>query len=207
MNYVSRGKSPRIHPEARVAHSAVISGDVEIGPNCYIGHHAVIVDEGGPIRIGAHCVVMDSAVIRGVPNLDTVLGDHVLVGPRAHLVGCRVDSDVFLATGATVFSGAHLGEGAEVRINGVVHLRTTLPAHATVPIGWVAVGTPARILPAEQHDDIWAIQKPLDFPRFVFGMERPPAGVSMMAELMPRYARSLRACHADDHLVCDEQAG
>jgi hypothetical protein len=32
-----------------------------------------------------------------------------------------------------------------------------------VPIGWIAVGTPAHILPAERHDEIWAIQRDLDF--------------------------------------------
>ena len=40
-----------------------------------------------------------------------------------------------------------------------------LPAGATVPIGWIAVGDPAEILPPDQHERVWAIQKPLDFPR------------------------------------------
>lgn len=193
--------SPRVHPTARVASTAVISGDVEIGPNCSIGHGAVLVAEGGPIRIGAHCVIMDTAVIRGVPGQAMRLGDHVLVGPRACLIGCTVEDEVFVATGASVFNGAVLGRGCEVRINAVVHLRTVLEADATVPIGWVAVGAPARILPASDHEGIWAIQKSLDFPKYVFNTERPAPGESMMQKVMPRYAQALRRLHADDHAV------
>jgi len=43
-----------------------------------------------------------------------------------------------------------------------------------VPIGWVAVGDPAHILPPDQHDAIWAIQKPLDFPATAYGLSRSP---------------------------------
>ena len=87
---------------------------------------------------------------------------------------------------------------AEVRINGIVHLRTVLPVDAVVPLGWVAVGDPARILPPDRHDEIWAIQQALDFPGYVFGVERPPPGGSFMPEVMPRYAAFLRRAHAAD---------
>jgi hypothetical protein len=40
-----------------------------------------------------------------------------------------------------------------------VHLRTVLPEGATVPLGWIAVGDPAEILPPYEHERIWAIQK------------------------------------------------
>ncbi|MDM0078586.1 gamma carbonic anhydrase family protein [Variovorax sp. J2P1-59] len=197
----SNNFSPMIHPTTRIASSAVISGDVEIGPNCSVGHGAVVVAEGGPIRIGANCVIMDTAVIRGVPDQVMRLGDHVLVGPRACLVGCTVEDEVFIATGASVFNGAVLGRGSEVRINAVVHLRTALEAGATVPIGWVAVGAPARFLPASDHEGIWAIQKTLDFPKYVFNTTRPAPGDSMMQNLMPRYTKALLRMHAHDHVA------
>ena len=102
-----------------------------------------------------------------------------------------------LATGATVFNGAVVGEGAEVRINGTVHLLTELPPFATVPIGWVAVGRPAEILPPGDHDRIWALQEPLNFPKEVFGLERPPPGTSKMPALAEAYTRYLSR-HDDD---------
>jgi hypothetical protein len=107
------------------------------------------------------------------------------------LTGCTVQDNAFLATGATVFNGARIGARSEVRINGVVHLGTVLPADAVVPIGWIAVGDPAEILPPENHDRIWAIQEPLDFPRTVFGLERAPAAETIMPELTRRYSKAL----------------
>lgn len=201
MHIRSDGASPQIDPSAQVAPSAVVSGDVHVGPRCRIGHGAVVVAEGGPVRLGADCVVMETAVIRGVPGQQMTLGDRVLVGPRAYLVGCTVEDDVFLATGATVFNGARIGAGSQVRINGLVHLRSVLPPRSMVPIGWVAVGDPVQILPASDHDAIWAVQQTLDFPGYVFGQARPAPGESMMPALMPRYAAALRRRHAEDEVV------
>jgi carbonic anhydrase/acetyltransferase-like protein (isoleucine patch superfamily) len=128
-----RGKCPDIHESAYVAPNAVVCGDVTIGENSRILFGAVLVAEGGPVVVGSHCIIMENAVIRGTPRHPTRLGDHVLVGPRAYLTGCIVEDCAFLATGATVFNGARIGPRAEVRINGLVHLRTVLPADAVVP--------------------------------------------------------------------------
>lgn len=193
-----QGLQPRIAPSSRVAPNATICGDVTIGENCSIGFGVVITAESGPVHIGSNCVIMDTAVIRGVRGVGMSIGDNVLIGPRAYLTGCVVSDEVFLATGVSVFNGARIGARAEVRINGVVHLRTVLPEGATVPIGWVAVGDPARILPPGSHDEIWSVQKPLDFPRFVFGMDRPAEGESIMPQAMPRYASALARRHGGD---------
>jgi len=173
---------------------------VTIGPNCSIGFGAVLTAESGAITIDANCVIMDTAVIRGVRGNPVRLGDNVLVGPRAYLTGCEVAENAFLATGATIFNGARVGPRAEVRINGIVHLRTVLPADAVVPLGWIAVGDPAEILPPSEHERIWAIQKELDFPRYVFGVERAQPGRSIHPVVMPRYAKRLRG-HIEDQLL------
>lgn len=192
------GKEPRLATTARIAPNAVVCGDVTVGENCSIGFGCVVTAESGPVHIGSNCVIMDTAVLRGVRHHPLSLGDNVLVGPRAYLAGCTIEDDVFLATGSTVFNAAHIGRGSEVRVNGVVHLRTMLPPDSLVPIGWIAVGDPAEILPPSEHERIWALQKPLDFPRFVFGVDRPPPGQSMMPDVMPRYAARLRRHDQDD---------
>jgi carbonic anhydrase/acetyltransferase-like protein (isoleucine patch superfamily) len=200
MLYTHDGKRPRIDASSRVAPNAVICGDVTIGPNCSIGFGAVLTAESGSITIGANCVIMDTAVIRGVRGNPVRLGDNVLVGPRAYLTGCEVAENAFLATGATVFNGARVGPRVEVRINGIVHLRTVLPTDAVVPLGWIAVGEPAEILPPSEHERIWAIQKELDFPNYVFGVERAQPGQSIHPVVMPRYAKRLRS-HIEDQLL------
>jgi hypothetical protein len=79
-----------------------------------------------------------------------------------------------------------------------VHLRTRLEPGATVPIGWVAVGDPARILPADRHDEIWAVQAPLDFPNWVYGLDRDTP--DLMVQVTRRLSGLLGA-HADDVVV------
>lgn len=195
-----QGKRPHVHESAYVAPTAAICGDVTIGENCQILFGAVLVAEGGPVVIGEHCIIMEHAVLRGTPRYPTHLGDHVLVGPHTYLTGCTLEDNVFIATGATIFNGARIGTRAEVRINGLVHLKTTLPADAVVPIGWIAIGDPAEILPPGDHERIWATQEPLDFPRTIFGLERPPAGETIMPELTRRYGRALGS-HKGDQIL------
>jgi carbonic anhydrase/acetyltransferase-like protein (isoleucine patch superfamily) len=194
------GKRPQIHESAYVAPTATICGDVTIGEDCRILFGAVIVAEGGPVEIGRQCIVMENAVIRGTARHPTRIGDHVLIGPNAHLTGCTVEDSVFIATGASIFNGARLGTCSEVRINGIVHINTVLAAGATVPIGWIAVGDPAEILPPNEHDRIWAIQQTLNFPLTVFGIERAPTGQSIMPEMTRRYARALGK-HRQDQVI------
>ncbi|HEX9768218.1 MAG TPA: gamma carbonic anhydrase family protein [Kiloniellales bacterium] len=194
------GKRPRIHPTARIAPTAVICGDVTIAAETSVGFGAVVTAESGPVTLGASCIIMENAVIRGTRRHPVTIGDHVLVGPHAMLSGCRVDECAFLATGCAIFNGAEIGARAEVRIHGTVHLATRLPADGLVPIGWVAVGDPAEILPPERHDEIWKRQEPLDFPKTVFGLERAPPGSTNMPEMTRRYLGQLQR-HRGDRIV------
>ena len=97
--------------------------------------------------------------------------------------------------GTRVFNGARIGERSEVRIGAIVHLRTVLPPESVVPIGWVAVGDPAQMLSPDRHEEIWALQKDLDFPGYVFGLDRETP--DLMIQLTERYGAAL-ARHAAD---------
>jgi carbonic anhydrase/acetyltransferase-like protein (isoleucine patch superfamily) len=193
------GRRPEIAESAYVAPTAVVSGEVTAGPDCRILFGAVLTADGGPVRLGERCIVMENAVIRGREGHPASLGDHVIVGPHAHLNGADVEDDVFLATGASVFPGARIGTRSEVRIGAVVHVNSALPADSMVPIGWVAVGDPAQAFPPEGHEEIWAIQRDLDFPGTVFGLERPEEGSlqSLHPEITRRYA-DLFGRHGED---------
>jgi carbonic anhydrase/acetyltransferase-like protein (isoleucine patch superfamily) len=182
MIFRHEGKTPRIAQSAFVAPNAVICGDVTIGENCRIMFGAQVIAEGGAISIGNECIIMENAVLRSNTRHSLSLGNNCLVGPNAHVVGCSIEDEVFIATGATLFHGAKVGHGCEVRVNAVVHLKTNLPAGATVPIGWIAVGDPVSILPPDQHEEIWAIQKPLNFPLAVYGIDRSEADMAMITQ-------------------------
>ncbi|MFB6609154.1 gamma carbonic anhydrase family protein [Agromyces sp. NPDC056379] len=191
-----RGRRPVVHPTATIAPTAVLSGDVSVGAGTRVLHGAVLSAEDGSIRVGAECVVMEHALVRGRADHPITIGDHVLIGPHAHVNGATIDDEVFIATGASIFPGAVLGRGAEVRINGVVQVNTVLDAGAMVPIAWVAVGSPAEILPPERHDEIWAIQRGLNFVGTVYGNPSPAS----MREIMSRQS-AFYAAHGDDIVI------
>jgi carbonic anhydrase/acetyltransferase-like protein (isoleucine patch superfamily) len=191
------GKTPKIDPSAYIAPTATVCGDVTIGPNCRVMHGAAVIAEGGQINIGAQGIIFENAVVRSNIRHSATIGDYCLIGPNAHVVGCTVEDEVFIATGAAIFHGARLCEASQVRINGVVHIKSRLEAGVVVPIGWVAVGDPAQIFSPDRHDEIWAIQKPLNFPLTVYGYEREDAS---MQKITGRLAEAL-ASHRDDSIV------
>lgn len=192
-------KHPEIDPSAWIAPDATICGDVAVGPGARVLHGARIVGEaGGRIAIGRDVIIMENAVIRAGPRHPCTIGDHCLIGPNAHVTGAVIEDEVFVATGAAVFHGAVLGHGSEIRINATVHLRTRLDPGSTVPIGWVAVGEPALILPPDRHDEIWAAQRPLDFPGWVYGLDR--ATPNLMRQVTGRLSAALGA-HARDTVI------
>src|SRR5215467_11133689 len=104
-----RLKIPQVSESAYIAPTAVLAGDVTVGPHSRVLFGAVITAEGGPVEIGRNCVVMENAVIRGVPGQQTRIGDDVLVGPHTHLTGCVIEGGSRIATGAIVFNGARVG--------------------------------------------------------------------------------------------------
>ena len=191
------GASPRIDPSAYIAPNAVICGNVSVAAGCRIMFGAQVIAESGSINIGRDCIVMENAVLRSAERHPLEIGNNCLVGPNAHVVGCSVEDEVFIATGAAVFHSAKLGKGSEVRINAVVHIKSELSAGETVPIGWVAVGAPARILAPAEHEKIWALQKPLDFPMSVYGLQRSEAS---MEKITQRLSGALGS-HVDDGIV------
>ena len=191
-----RGAAPTIDLTAYVAPTAVVCGDVHVGPEARILFGAVVSAEDGRVEIGSRCVVMENALLRARRAHPVRIEDDVLIGPHAHVNGDAIGAGAFIATGAALFPGARIGAGAEVRINGVVHVNSALPEGGLVPIGWIAVGDPATVLPPERHDEIWAIQEPLDFPGTVYGLSRS----AQARERMERQAAWF-AAHRDDREV------
>ena len=172
-------RRPQVAPTAYVAPNAVVAGDVVVGEDCRILFGAVVTAEGGRVELGEQVIVMEQAVVRGREGHPARIGRHSLIGPHAHKDG--------------------LGVGAEVRINGVVHVNSVLGDGAMVPIGWVAVGNPAQILPPAEHEAIWQLQRELDFVGTLYGIE-PTSPAESMAEITGGYAE-LFGRHRHDRII------
>ncbi len=193
--------TPSVHPDAYVAPTAVLSGQVHVGPGSCILHGAVLTADGGPVEVGANCVVMEHAVLRGTQRHPLAVGDYVLAGPHSYLTGCRIGDEVFIATGAMIFNGATMGRASSVALGGAVHIACVVPPATRIPIGWVAVGDPARLYPPGEVEQIRAgIEETGGFFPFVFGTNPTAPRPQQMRTALDRYARAL-ARRRDDEVI------
>jgi carbonic anhydrase/acetyltransferase-like protein (isoleucine patch superfamily) len=198
-----RGTRPTIDPTAWVAPNAVITGAVTIGPQTRVLYGAVLKADGRvPLIVGAECVIMECAVLRAAGRYPLTLGDRVLVGPHAHLSGCTIGSRSFIATGAMVFNGAHLGEACTVALGAKVHIDTELAEQTFIPMGFIAYGRPGYLYPPDQAPQVHEQLSRLGFMRYVFGVDvEGKTRAEIMDEVMSKYTRSLAEHRADRVLV------
>ncbi|MFD3308339.1 gamma carbonic anhydrase family protein [Streptomyces sp. NPDC058694] len=194
-----RGQRPVVPASAYVAPTAVLCGAVVLGEGARVLHGAVLTAEDGEVRTGENVVVMENALVRGRRRHPALIGNAVLIGPHAHVNGARIEDEVFVATGASVFPGAVAGAGSELRINSVLQTNSILPPGSVVPIGWIAAGAPeAQLFAPDRHDELWEVQRELDFPGTVYGV---PRGTSMR-DIMAGQADHF-AAHLDDRVLDD----
>ena len=177
-----------IDETAWVAPTAVVTGDVTLGPGVRVLHGAVLNGDQGPVALGENVLVMENAVLRDREQHPLTVGHSVLVGPHAHLNGTQVGDEVFIATGVSMFAGSVAGARCELRINSVLHVNSVLAPDTVVPIGWIAAGDPARLFSPDQHDALWLVQEQLDFPMTMYGVARGTSMREIMKRQSARYA-------------------
>jgi gamma-carbonic anhydrase len=191
-----RGERPVIPESAYVAPSAVLCGAVTLGERARVLHGAVLTAEDGEILIGDDVVIMENGLLRGRSRHPVTVGNAVLIGPHAHVNGATIEDEVFVATGASLFPGSVAGRGAELRINSVLHVNSRLAAESIIPIGWIAVGDPARLFSPDRHEEIWQLQVELDFPGTVYGVPRGTPLRTIMAKQTEFFG-----AHRDDQII------
>ena len=136
-----RGASPAIDPSAYVVTSAVVIGDVTIGPEASVWFHAVVRGDIFPVRIGARTNVQDNATLHvSGGRAATTVGDDVTVGHGAILHGCTIGSRILIGMGAIVLDGAEIGEGCLIGAGALVTPGTRIPA------GQLVLGSPAKAI-------------------------------------------------------------
>jgi gamma-carbonic anhydrase len=75
-----RGTRPTVAATAYVAPTAVVGGDVHVGPGARILFGAVLTAEDGRVDVGRNCVVMENALVRGRDGHPAWLGEDVVPG-------------------------------------------------------------------------------------------------------------------------------
>lgn len=139
---------PRIHPQAWLAPSSVVVGDVTIGADSSIWYGAVVRGDVEAVRIGRGTNLQDGSVVHvTAERFPSVIGDDVTVGHRSVVHGCVVEDGALIGIGAIVLDGAHVGEGAVVGAGALV------PPGARIEAGMMALGLPARVVRAVEEEE------------------------------------------------------
>ncbi len=146
--YAIEGVIPVVDPSAYVHPTAVLIGDVHVGPNCYVGPLASLRGDFGRIVLHAGANVQDNCVMHGFPQHDTVVEENGHIGHGAVLHSCIVRRDALVGMNAVVMDEAEVGEQA------VVAACAFVPAGMRVAPRTLVAGVPAKLLRSLRDEEI-----------------------------------------------------
>jgi carbonic anhydrase/acetyltransferase-like protein (isoleucine patch superfamily) len=150
--YAYRGKRPRVAPDAWVAPTASVIGDVEIASGASVWFGATVRGDMSYVRIGPRTSVQDNCVIHTEADGPTVIGADVTLGHGAIVHNSEIGDNVLIGMGSVLVGGARVGSGSVIAAGAV------LPAAMEVPPGKVVVGVPARVVrDARAEDARWTV--------------------------------------------------
>ena len=153
-------RRPRVHPEAYIAPTAVLIGDVEIGEGASVWFGAVLRGDESKISVGRGANVQDNAVIHCAENLPTVIERNATIGHSAQLEGCVVERGALVGMGATMLQRSRLGAGSMLAAGAV------LAEGSEIPPGHLAAGVPAKVKkPLGGSSDGWVATSALHYQR------------------------------------------
>ena len=148
------GKSPTIHPDAWIAPTATLVGDVTVEADASVWYGAVIRADFGAVVIRAGANVQDNSVIH-VGEGSCEVGPGATIGHLCVVHHCTIGAEALVGNGATVLDGAVVGARAMVAAGATVGPGTAVPAET------VAFGTPAkRFVPLTDGARQWVDTNP-----------------------------------------------
>lgn len=126
------GKTPRIHPTAFVAPTAVLIGDVVVGAESSIWFGAVLRgdDPDNGIVVGPRTSVQDNCVVHVGRWGPTVIGTDVTVGHGAKFESCTIGDRTVVGMNAVILQGAVVEEECLLAANTVVLEGARVPARS-----------------------------------------------------------------------------
>jgi carbonic anhydrase/acetyltransferase-like protein (isoleucine patch superfamily) len=136
------GVAPQIAPDAWIAPTAVLIGDVHVGANASVWFNCVLRGDTNRIRIGARSNVQDGSVLHVNPGegMACILGEDVTVGHSAIVHAATLHDGAFVAMAAVVLDGAVIETG------GVLAAGAVLTPGKRIGRNEMWAGTPARLV-------------------------------------------------------------
>ena len=131
---------PEIHPEAFVAHGAVIVGRVRLGRATSVWYGSVLRGDGERIEVAEECNIQDQCCLHADPGKPAILEPRVSLGHKATVHGAYVETGALVGIGAIVLNEARIGAGSLIAAGAVV------PPGTRIPAGVLVAGVPGRVV-------------------------------------------------------------
>ncbi len=148
--YAIDGLVPVVDPTAFVHPTAVLIGDVIVGPGCYVGPCASLRGDFGRLILKGGVNVQDTCVVHSFPEHDTVIEENGHIGHGAVLHCCTVGRNALVGMNAVVMDNATIGESSFVAACSFVKAGMEVPPRSLV------AGVPARVIrPLTEQELAW----------------------------------------------------
>src|SRR3954468_17854795 len=118
------GKSPTVHPDAFIAATATLVGDVTVEAGASVWYGAVLRADFAPIVVRAGANIQDGAVVHAAEALEIGAGATIAHGVVMH--GAAVGAEALLGNNAPVQDGARIGDRAMVAAGTLVPPNTVV---------------------------------------------------------------------------------
>ena len=138
-SYSFEGKTPQVHPDAFIAPTATLIGDVRVEAGASVWYGAVLRADICTIVVRAGANVQDNSVIHGAPDSVVEDGAGATVAHSCIVHGATIGERGLLGNASTLLDGASLGAGSMVAAGSLVSPGTDIPD------GVLAAGTPAQV--------------------------------------------------------------
>jgi carbonic anhydrase/acetyltransferase-like protein (isoleucine patch superfamily) len=137
--FAFEGRAPQVSPQAWIAPTAALVGDVRVEAEASVWYGAVLRADFGPIIIRRGANIQDGSVLHGGDDPVTEVGEGATIGHLCVVHGCIIGTEALIGNGATVLDGAVIGSRA------LIAAGATVAPGTVIPDGMIAVGVPARV--------------------------------------------------------------
>lgn len=150
------GKTPVISPDAYVAPTAVLIGDVTVEEGASIWYGAVLRADIAPIVIHRYANIQDNTVCHVDEGIPLVVGEGVTVGHCVVLHACSIGHHAMIGMHTTVLTGAAIGDEA------IIGAAALVPENAVIPAQCLSLGLPARVVRPLTTEEILSLHEHAD---------------------------------------------
>ena len=140
MFYAFKGFVPVVHPSSFVHPQAVVTGNIIIGRDVYIGPGAALRGDWGGIVIEDGCNVQENCTVHMFPGITITLREGAHIGHGAIVHGANVGRNVLVGMNAVLMDEAEIGDESIIGALSFVNAGVKIPARSLV------VGNPAKII-------------------------------------------------------------